>query len=92
MAHEKMNWDRSTLAAQALHLINEATGAVVPGIEPASTFARGPDYETMGEFAYARDGNPTTQATEKVLAALDGGEDALAFNAGMAFRVHHQCS
>ena len=82
--HDKMNWDRSTLAAQALHLINEATGAVVPGIEPASTFARGPDYETMGGFSYARDGNPTTQATEKVLAALDGGEDALAFNAGMA--------
>jgi len=54
------------------------------GIEQASTFARGPDYETKGEFAYARDSNPTTQATEKVLTALDGGEDALAFNAGLA--------
>jgi len=84
MAHEKMNWDRSTIAAQALHLINEATGAVVPGIEPASTFARGPGYEPRGGFSYARDANPTTLATEKVLAALDSGEDALAFNAGMA--------
>jgi len=84
MAHEKMNWDRSTLAAQALHLINEATGAVVPGIEPASTFARGADYELKGGFSYARDENPTTKATEKVLAALDGGADAMAFNAGMS--------
>ena len=84
MARKHENWSRSTLAAQALHLIDEATGAVVPGIEPASTFARGPDYEPMGAFNYARYANPTTQATEKVLAALDGGADALAFNAGMA--------
>ena len=33
MAHEKMNWDRSTLAVQALHLIDEATGAVVHEME-----------------------------------------------------------
>ena len=84
MAHNNDNWNRSTLAAQALHLINEATGAVVPGIEPASTFARGDSYEPMGGFNYARYTNPTAQVTEKVLAALDGGADALAFNAGMA--------
>jgi len=84
MAQKNDNWTRSTLAAQALHLINEATGAVVPGIEPASTFARGQDYEPRGGFNYARYTNPTTQATEKVLAALDVGMDALAFNAGMS--------
>ncbi len=84
MVQDKDNWSRSTLAAQALHLIDEATGAVVPGIEPASTFARGENYEPMGGFNYARYDNPTTQITEKVLAALDGGADALAFNAGMA--------
>ena len=29
----------ATIAAQALHFINEETGAVVPRIEPATTFA-----------------------------------------------------
>ncbi len=84
MAQKKDEWAPSTLAAQALHLIDEATGAVVPGIELASTFARGSDYELMGDFNYARYGNPTTQALEKVLMALDGGADAMAFNAGLA--------
>jgi cystathionine gamma-synthase len=87
MAQKKDEWAPSTLAAQALHMIDEATGAVVPGIELASTFARGSDYEPMGAFNYARYDNPTTQATEKVLASLDGGADALAFNAGLAATV-----
>ena len=34
----------ATRAAQALHRIDERTGAVVPGIEPASTFTRDEDY------------------------------------------------
>jgi cystathionine gamma-synthase len=59
----------------------------VPGIEPASTFARGSDYEPVGGFKYAREANPTTLAVEKVLAALDGGAEALAFNAGLAATV-----
>jgi cystathionine gamma-synthase len=87
MARDENDWAPSTRAAQALHLIDEATGAVVPGIEPASTFARGSDYEPMGAFNYARYGNPTTQATEKVLASLDGGADAMAFNAGLSATV-----
>ncbi len=87
MTDTQDNWAPSTRAAQALHLIDEATGAVVPGIELASTFARGSDYEPMGAFNYARYDNPTTQATEKVLASLDGGADALAFNAGLAATV-----
>ncbi|MCK5495005.1 MAG: PLP-dependent transferase, partial [Hyphomicrobiaceae bacterium] len=87
MAQKKDEWAPSTLAAQALHLIDEATGAVVPGIELASTFARGSDYELLGAFSYARDSNPTTQALEKVLMALDGGAEAMAFNAGLAASV-----
>jgi cystathionine gamma-synthase len=87
MAQKKDEWAPSTLAAQALQLIDEATGAVVPGIELASTFARGSDYEPMGAFNYARYGNPTTQALEKVLTALDGGAEAMAFNAGLAASV-----
>lgn len=84
MADNKGNWSRSTLAVQALHTINQATGAVVPGIEPASTFARGPDYELLGETSYARYSNPNARIVEDVLVALEGGADALLFNAGMA--------
>ncbi len=87
MTQNKNDWSPSTQAVQALHLIDDATGAVVPGIELASTFARGSDYEPVGDFNYARYDNPTTQATEKVLASLDGGADALAFNAGLAATV-----
>ncbi len=75
---------RSTLAAQALRIIDAHSGAVVPGIEPSTTFARGPDYELPGAFTYSRQENPTTAKAEQVLAALEGAEDALLFNSGLA--------
>lgn len=75
---------RSTLAAQALRIIDEKTGAVVPGIEPSTTFARGADYELPGAFTYSRQENPTTAKAEQVLAALEGAEEALLFNSGLA--------
>lgn len=78
------NVSRSTLAVQALHIINEATGAIVPGIEPASTFARDENYELRGETSYARYSNPTARIVEDVLTALEGGADAMLFNAGMS--------
>lgn len=84
MADTRDDWARSTLAVQALHMINEATGAIVPGIEPSSTFARGGDYALLGDASYARDSNPTTKIVEQVLSALEGGAGALLFNAGMA--------
>jgi cystathionine gamma-synthase len=73
-----------TIAAQALHIINEQTGAVVPGIEPATTFARDAAYEFRSDFGYSRDANPTTAAAEAIVNALSGGEGAMVFNAGMA--------
>ena len=73
-----------TIAAQALHIINEKTGAVVPGIETASTFARDPNYELRGDFGYAREANPTAAITEDVLNALCGGQGAMLFNGGMS--------
>lgn len=44
----------------------------------ASTFHAG------GPVGYGRDGNPTWESLEEVLAALEGGERALAFASGMA--------
>lgn len=73
-----------TIAAQALHFINEKTGAVVPGIEPASTYVRDGNYELRDAFVYSRYDNPTAAAGEAVINALCGGADALLFNTGMS--------
>lgn len=72
-----------TLAAQALHHIDEATGAVVPPIHLATTYARDAEYQLRGPL-YARDDNPTPVHAERLIAALEGGAAALVFSSGMA--------
>lgn len=72
-----------TLAAQALHTIDEPTGAVVPPIHLATTYARDANYAVRGPV-YARDENPTHATAERVIAALEGGAAALAYASGMA--------
>ncbi|MEL7216560.1 MAG: aminotransferase class V-fold PLP-dependent enzyme, partial [Pseudomonadota bacterium] len=74
----------ATRLAQALHYINPLHGAVVPGIEPSSTFVRGADYETPARQVYGRDGSPTTDQAEAILADLDAAEGALAFTSGQS--------
>ncbi len=74
----------ATIAAQALHSINEQSGAVVPGIEPASTYARNDAYELRDSFVYSRYSNPTAAAGEEIVNALSGGKGALLFNTGMS--------
>ncbi len=66
-------------------------GALTPPIYQASMFAYG-DFDRgarlfAGEesgFVYSRFANPTVQALERKLAALEGTEDAIAFASGMA--------
>ncbi|MCY3671657.1 MAG: PLP-dependent aspartate aminotransferase family protein [Alphaproteobacteria bacterium] len=72
-----------TLLAQGGRFLDRETGAVVPPIHPATTFARDDRYETSG-YTYSRDANPTVAHVEEVLAELDGAEDALVFSSGMA--------
>jgi len=73
-----------TLAAQAGHYLDPSTGAVTPPIHPSTTYARDDNYETIYSSTYSRDGNPTYDQLEKVLAELDGGADAKVFASGMA--------
>jgi cystathionine gamma-synthase len=63
---------------------DEATGALAPPIVLSTTFEHGPESETPHGFLYQREGNPTQRRLEAALAALDGGESALAFASGMA--------
>lgn len=72
-----------TLAAQALHALDAATGATVPPIHLATTYARDAAYRLVGP-GYTRDENPTPVHAERLLAALEGGAAALAFSSGMA--------
>lgn len=59
-------------------------GAVVPPISLSTTFAqRGPG-ELIGEFDYARAGNPTRASVETVLASLEEGAFGHAFSSGLA--------
>jgi cystathionine gamma-synthase len=77
----------ATRAAQALRRIDPVTGAVTPGIEPASTFARDADYAQRQAYGYGRDGGPTVEHAEAVLADQDGAAGALLFSSGMAALV-----
>jgi cystathionine gamma-synthase len=72
-----------TVAAQALHAVDETTGAIVPPIHLATTYARDASYALRGP-GYTRDENPTPVVAERVLAALEGGAAALTFASGMA--------
>ncbi|MEO8700629.1 MAG: PLP-dependent aspartate aminotransferase family protein [Kofleriaceae bacterium] len=72
-----------TLAAQALHAIDPATGAIVPPIHLATTFARDAAYALAGP-GYTRDENPTPVLVERVVAALEGGAAGMTFASGMA--------
>jgi cystathionine gamma-synthase len=60
-----------------------ATGAVVPPITLATTFAQHAVGEHRG-YEYARSGNPTRTALEACLASLEGAGNGLAFASGLA--------
>lgn len=72
-----------TIAAKAIDAIDAATGAVVPPIHLATTYARDDAYALRGAL-YSRDDNPTPRHAERVIAALEGAADARVFASGMA--------
>jgi cystathionine gamma-synthase len=59
------------------------TGAVVPPVSLAATFAQDAVGEHRG-FEYARSGNPTRAALEAHLASLEGAPRGFAFASGLA--------
>lgn len=75
------------LATRAIHAgyrPDPATGAVNAPIYASSTFAQDGVGGLRGGFEYARTGNPTRQALEAVLAAVEEGTYGRAFSSGMA--------
>ena len=73
----------STRAIHAGQGADPATGATVVPIYATSTFTQEAPGRHKG-YEYSRSGNPTRTALETCLAALEGGERALAFASGLA--------
>jgi cystathionine gamma-synthase len=74
----------ATIAARGGFPVDDRTGALVPPVQLATTYARHPDYALVGGRDYTRDRNPTPEPAERALAQLEGGADALVFASGMA--------
>lgn len=72
-----------TIAAHALKAIDPATGAVVPPVYLATTYARNENYEPLLPENYQRGGNPTLWQAEAAIAALENGTECLLFPSGM---------
>jgi len=79
-------WERDGFETRAVHAgqpSDAQTGAVVPPISLATTFAQPAVGEHSG-FEYSRTANPTRRALELCVASLEGGAHGLAFASGMA--------
>jgi len=72
-----------TACVHAVRNATHTTGAVTVPIYQAATFAHPGVGQTTG-YDYSRGQNPTREHVEKLLAALEGGADALALSSGMA--------
>jgi cystathionine gamma-synthase len=73
-----------TLAAQAMGFVDAETRGIVPPLHTSTTFIRDPDNQYRTGRVYGRDDNPTYDHAEALLAALEGGAEALVFASGMA--------
>jgi cystathionine gamma-synthase len=73
-----------TLAIHAGQEPDPRTGAVVPPIYQTSTFAQDAVGSPRMGYEYSRSGNPTRDAFQECLAALEGGRRGLAFASGLA--------
>jgi cystathionine gamma-lyase len=83
MSQENREPGFSTRAIHAGQKPDPATGATVVPIYATSTFTQEAPGRHKG-YEYSRSGNPTRAALESCLAALEGGEQALAFASGLA--------
>src|SRR5438270_3996863 len=79
-----MTYGFETLAIHAGQEPDPRTGAVVPPIYQTSTFAQDAVGAPRLGYEYSRSANPTRDALQECLAALEGGRRGLAFASGLA--------
>jgi cystathionine beta-lyase/cystathionine gamma-synthase len=86
MAHDALrDAGFGTLAIHAGQAPEPTTGAIMPPIFQTSTYVQPAIAEPLGGiYDYARVANPTREALERNLAALEGGPHGIAFSSGLA--------
>jgi cystathionine beta-lyase/cystathionine gamma-synthase len=77
------SWRAGTSCVRAGTRPDPTTGALVPPLVQSTTYAWS-DLDHPPAISYARAGNPTVEALERRLAALEGGTSAVAFASGTA--------
>lgn len=84
MAHDS-TYRFGTLAIHAGQSPEATTGAIMPPIFQTSTYVQPAIAEPLGGiYDYARVANPTREALERAIAALESGNEAIAFASGLA--------
>jgi cystathionine gamma-synthase len=73
-----------TLAVHAGADPDEVSGGVSPSIQMSATFKQDGVGKPRRGYEYGRSGNPTRQALEAAIAALEGGTHGLAYASGLA--------
>lgn len=79
-----MPYGFETLAIHAGQEPDPRTGAVIPPIFQTSTYAQDAVGAPRLGYDYSRSGNPTRDALQECLAALEGGSKGLTFASGLA--------
>ncbi|GGK05053.1 cystathionine gamma-synthase [Pilimelia anulata] len=79
-----MTYGFETLAIHAGQAPDPRTGAVIPPIFQTSTYVQDGVGKPRAGYEYSRSANPTRDALQECLAALEGGSRALAFASGLA--------
>lgn len=74
----------ATLAVHAGHQPDPLAGAVMPPIYQTSTYVQDALGVPHAGYEYARTQNPTREALERCLTALEGGSHGFAFGSGLA--------
>lgn len=83
MSHVGNRHRPETRVARLLGEVDPATGAVVPAMQPSSTFARDADYQLRDGFEYARSANPTCLQAERLICDLEDGAGCLLYASGL---------
>ena len=74
----------NTRAVHSGQAFEPRTGAVVPPLHFSSTYAQDGIGGLRDGYEYGRGGNPTRDALQEQLAALEGGSHAYSFSSGLA--------
>src|SRR5438093_10040538 len=84
MTIDKSRLHPETLAAQGLGRVADPYRDIVPPIHVTTTYERGADGAFPGGRIYSRADNPSYDATEALVASLEGAAGAMVFASGQA--------